>query len=502
MKYSKASTLAMKNMGDAANRHGARRTLYINATIITVNETRDVILNGAILTNDNYIEAVDKTSKLLPEVDAETRVIDLEGHIIIPGLINTHAHLAQSILRGLAENLSLHSWLCDAIWPLEAAYAADDGYVAARLTIAEMLLSGTTCFLEAMCTATSNIDNVVRAVYEMGIRGCVGKLIKSTETNPALNMRDARDKDVASMSVQSALDAHSRHNLSSNERIQIWFAAGTPRGSPLEAHAKIGETARQHDIGITMHCAEAPDDLMIYRKEYQGRSPLQFCEETSLTSHKTVLAHVVHPDPSIDFEILRRTKTTVSHNPTSNCKLGSGIAPIPEMLEAGVNVTLGTDGAPCNNTYDMFREMHLAAILHSGHKQKAGIIDAYTILEMATIRGARALGLEDCIGSLKVGKKADFVAIETSNLACAPWDSDALISTPSKIAVDPVTTVVHSCAGSDVSLVVVDGKILVENGSLKGIDISGIRTAAIQASKEIIARSDLVPKGRLALNYL
>ena len=218
--------------------------------------------------------------------------------------------------------------------------------------------------------------------------------------------------NVAKMSVEAALNAHSRYNQSSDERIQIWFAAGTPRGSPLEAHAKIGETARQHDIGITMHCAEAPDDLTIYRKQYQGRSPLQFCEEASLTSRKTVLAHVVHPDPATDFEILRRTKTTVSHNPTSNCKLGSGIAPIPEMLDAGVNVALGPDGAPCNNTYDMFREMHLAAILHSGHKQSAGIIDAYTVLEMATIRGARALGLENCIGSIEVGKKANFIAVD------------------------------------------------------------------------------------------
>jgi cytosine/adenosine deaminase-related metal-dependent hydrolase len=156
-------------------------TLYTHCIIITVNSFREVILDGALLVAGSRIAAVGKTTTLSREIPPDTRIINLEGKIIIPGLINTHSHLAQSLLRGLAEDLPLHSWLCDAIWPLEANYAAEDGYVAARLTIAEMLKSGTTCFLESMLTFRSGFENVVRAVGESGIRACLVRQFPSLE---------------------------------------------------------------------------------------------------------------------------------------------------------------------------------------------------------------------------------------------------------------------------------------------------------------------------------
>jgi cytosine/adenosine deaminase-related metal-dependent hydrolase len=155
---------------------GINSTLYTNATIITINPEREVILNGAILVTGSRIAAVGKTSSLSEHLPNNTNIVSLAGRIILPGLINTHSHLAQSLLRGLAEDLPLHSWLCDAVWPLEASYDADDGYVAARLTIAEMLKSGTTCFLESMLTHRSGFENVVRAVGESGIRACLVNL--------------------------------------------------------------------------------------------------------------------------------------------------------------------------------------------------------------------------------------------------------------------------------------------------------------------------------------
>ncbi len=159
-------------------------TLYTHCTIITVNSSRDIILDGALLVTGSRIAAVGKVAILSREISAETRIVNLQGKIIIPGLINTHSHLAQSLLRGLAEDLPLHSWLCDAIWPLEASYGADDGYVAARLTIAEMLKSGTTCFLESMLTFRSGFENVVRAVGESGIRAClVRSSLQKLKTN-------------------------------------------------------------------------------------------------------------------------------------------------------------------------------------------------------------------------------------------------------------------------------------------------------------------------------
>ncbi|KAF2661399.1 5-methylthioadenosine/S-adenosylhomocysteine deaminase n1 [Lophiostoma macrostomum CBS 122681] len=474
--------------------------LFVHATIVTVTKKREVILDGALFTKDGRIQEIGKTANLLPRIQAaetNVQIVDCTNGILIPGLINTHAHLAQSLLRGLAENLDLHNWLCDAVWPLEANYAAEDGYVAAKLTIAEMLKTGTTCFLEAMLTHGSGVDNVVRAVEETGIRACLSKLIKATETNPDLKLKDARDKDVESMSVSSAFAAYQKYHGSFNDRLQMWFAAGTPRGSPSAAHAAIGETARKHGIGLTMHCAEAPKDLEIYRQYYQC-SPIQFCRDTSLTGPRSVFAHVVHPDPSAgDFELLRQSKSTVSHNATSNLKLGSGIAPIPDMLAAGVNVALGTDGAPCNNTYDMFREMHIASILHCGARQDANVMSAYQVLEMATINGARALGLEEQIGSLEIGKKADIVLVIPKGVGSAPWDAEEVATG----GIDPVTALVHG-SGVRVDTVLVDGCILVEHGDLFHLDETAIVAKAQESIVGIRKRSRVGARNHMSLKLI
>ncbi|GME27493.1 hypothetical protein GTA08_BOTSDO02107 [Neofusicoccum parvum] len=326
-------------------------TLYKHATIITVNQEREIILDGAILVTGSRIALIDKTQAVLkhPSLPPDVRSVDLSGKIVIPGLINTHCHTVQSLLRGLAEDLWLHPWMCDAIWPLEASYDAEDGYHAARLTVAECLKAGTTCFLEVMLTHRAGFENVVRAVGEAGIRACLGKLVKSQETNPSVNISDARDKDLAHMSIVSALAAHSAHHGSFNNRVHVWMAAGTPRGSPLAEHRAIGDACRAHGIGLTMHCAEASRDHEIYRTHYSN-TPVEFCQDAHLTGPRTVLAHMVHLDVEKDVPLLRDTRTHVAHNPTSNCKLASGVAKVPELLEAGVNVCLGTDGAPCNNT--------------------------------------------------------------------------------------------------------------------------------------------------------
>lgn len=293
------------------------------------------------------------------------------------------------------------------------------------------------------------------------------------------------------------LSAHQTHHGSFNDRLHVWAAAGTPRGSPLISHLGIGEACREHDIGVTMHCAEAPKDLTIYRDSY-GLSPMQFCEKAKLTGPKTVLAHMVHLDLSTDLEILKQTGTTVAHNPNSNCKLASGIAKIPEMLEAGVNVSLGTDGAPCGNTYDMFREMHLAGIIHKGANCDAGLVGAETVLEMATINGARALGLEKEIGSLEVGKKADFVVVNPKGLHCAPWDEEQVLEG----GVDPMTTVVYSCTGANVEMVVVDGVILARDGKLVKMDEVEIMAAARKSVKGIRERSGVKAANRNEWKYV
>ena len=301
------------------------------------------------------------------------------------------------------------------------------------------------------------------------------------------------------MSISSMLAAHSTHHGSFNDRLHVWAAAGTPRGSPLSSHLGIGQTCKDHDIGITMHCAEAPKDLTIYRDCYD-LTPMQFCQQAKLTGPKTVLAHMVHLDLDVDLPILRDTGTTVAHNPNSNLKLASGIANIPKMLKAGVNVSLGTDGAPCGNTYDMLREMHLAGILHKGANLDASLVGAEEVLEMATINGARALGLEKEIGSLEVEKKADFIVIGTGGLACAPWDEEQLGE--GMWGLDPMTVVVYSCHGGDVEGVVVDGETLVWGGVLVSMDEREIVEAARRSVREIRERSGVRVGNRRGWKYI
>ncbi|GLI79160.1 hypothetical protein PoHVEF18_007488 [Penicillium ochrochloron] len=439
--------------------------LFDHATIITVNGRREVIRDGYMRIDGDRITSVGKCpySGQLPS-DAER--IDCDGKIIIPGLINTHAHLVQSLLRGLAEDLPLHGWLCDAIWPLEASFQGDDGVRAARLTMAEMLKTGTTCFLDPMLTYRAGFDAICEVAGEMGIRGCL------------LSITDPRDRDLLAMSIPELLKAHQTHHDSHEGRVQVWAAAGTPRGTSISHYLELGETCARHGISATMHCAEAPRDREIYRDTYQC-SAMEFIRDAKLCgqqtlsaqgsdqlSHRLVLAHMVNLDETIDIPLLASTQTSVAHNPSSNLKLASGVAPVPSMLSAPspVNVSLGTDGAPCSNHYDMFQEMHLAGILHKGVQQDASLIPAEVALEMATINGAKALGLEHEIGSLEEGKKADFVVVDpygAGGLGAVPWSSRS-----SSSAVSPVTTVVHGCTGRDVDMTVVNGVILVREGRL------------------------------------
>lgn len=338
-----------------------------------------------------------------------------------------------------------------------------------------------------------------------------GKLVKSQETNPTTGIQDARDKDLAHMSIASALSAYKSHHGSFGDRLHVWMAAGTPRGSPLAEHRAIGEACRDHGINLTMHCAEASQDRAIYHEHYGGRTPMEFCEEACLVgaaaedgggqgeaappSFKTVLAHMVHSDEDKDLALLRKygASTSVAHNPTSNCKLASGVAPVPEMLATGVTVGLGTDGAPCNNTYDLFREMHLASVLHAGVRQRAGIVSATTALEMATIQGARALGLDADVGSLEVGKKADLVVVAVPLLGgAAPYEAAQV----REGGLDPVTVVVHSCTAADVEVVVVDGVVVVEGGRVLTMEQGTVVREARRAVRGIRERAGVRARPR------
>jgi len=450
--------------------------LFTNATIITMNPTRAIITGGAIAIKDNRIAAVGKTDALLRQYSGD-QVIDVKGKLIIPGLIDTHVHLAQALIRGCADDMALLQWLCERVWVLQGNFTHDDGYVSARLCIAEMLKSGTTTFLESMLAHRYGFDGIARAVDESGIRACLAGIVmdigtyatQSSSMHPG--MVESRET-----SLFGVLDMHSKWHGAANDRVHVWFGPRTPGGVSSELYREMSDYAHQRDMGITMHLAEVEADKIFLNEKY-GLSPVYYAESVGLLGPKTVLVHMVWLARA-DIDKLAETRTSVSHNPSSNSKLASGVCKVPQMLASGVNVALGCDGGPSNNDYDLVREMKLAAIIHKAVTNNPLIVPAETVLEMATINGARALGLEQEIGSLEAGKKADLVVI----------DLNRLHTTPSP---NPISSLVYAATGAEVDTVVVDGRIVVEHGQLLTMDENEVMEQAHQHAGALYRRAGI-----------
>ncbi len=325
-------------------------------------------------------------------------------------------------------------------------------------------------------------DGIARAVDESGIRACLAGIVMdigtyATQTDSMHpGMVESRDT-----SLFGVLNMHSKWEGTANDRIHVWFGPRTPGGVTPELYREMSDYARQRDMGITMHLAEVEADKIFLQEKY-GLSPVYFAESVGMLGPKTVLVHMVWLTQA-DIDKLAETRTNVSHNPSSNSKLASGVCKVPQMLASGVNVALGCDGGPSNNDYDLIREMKLAAIIHKAATNDPLIVPAETVLEMATINGARALGLEQEIGSLEVGKKADLVVI----------DFNRLHTTPSP---NPISTLVYAATGGEVDTVVVDGQIVVEQGQLLTMDEDEVMEQAQQHAQALYKRAgiEIIPK--------
>ncbi|KAL4888852.1 hypothetical protein BDV59DRAFT_196087 [Aspergillus ambiguus] len=455
--------------------------LYTHATIITVDSSRRIVNDGALRVRDDTIVDLGKTEALRSKYP-EDEEYDLSGRIVIPGLISTHMHTAQTLLRGTADDLELVSWLCERIWVLQGNFTAEDGYAAARLSIGEMLKAGTTCFLESMFADRYGFDGLCKAVEETGIRGCLGKIVMdiaryAQDDAWAMHPGLVEDRET---SLLGTLRMWEKWNGRANDRIRVWFGARTPGGVSDGLYREMTALSREKGIPITMHCAEVRADRDFFASV--DHTPMSYCDSVGLLSPSTVLVHMVHLDDT-DISRLAGSGTHVAHCPTSNAKLASGICRVPDLQRAGVNIGLGTDGAPCNNTCDLLQEMKLAAIVHKSISYDPTAVPAEDVLEMATINGARALGLDDRIGSLEIGKKADFVAIDARRIHLQPW-------------FNPVSAVVYTATGRDVDIVVVDGKMVVRNGELLTMDEQEVVREAQKRSREVVARAGLSDKVR------
>lgn len=373
-----------------------------------------------------------------PEGFQEEKVIDGKDRLAIPGLINCHTHSYMSFMRNVADDLSFMDWLFGTIDPIEQQMTDEDTYWGACLAIIEMMKSGTTCFNDMQM----NIHQTTRAVKESGMRAVISRGLVGSGNDEAGQMR-----------LRQAYEE--RDAAADCDRLTFMLGPHAPYTCDDGFMRIVSEEAKKNNMRIHVHLSESESEIQQIKDKY-GCTPIEMADKNGLFDVPAIAAHCVQITES-DMQILKDKNVSVVTNPASNMKLGNGFAPVPELLQKGINVCLGTDGAASNNSLNLFHEMSLLALIHKGVKRTPQCISAKENIRIATINGAKALGMEKEIGSLEVGKKADIAILNLNTPSLTPRNN--LIAGLS-----------YSANGSEVETVIIDGKITMENRKVLTMD--------------------------------
>jgi 5-methylthioadenosine/S-adenosylhomocysteine deaminase len=426
-----------------------------NATVITMDAARRVLQNGAVAIDGPDILAVD-TAAAIGQQFRGRETIDATGQIVLPGLINTHTHAPMVLYRGLADDLALTEWLTKFIFPAEAKTVSPEFVrVGTRLAALEMIQSGTTTFAD-MYYFEEEIATETKAA---GLRGVLGQTIIQFPVADAKTPADGLARADAFITafkgdplITPAVAPHAMYTLD---------------GPTLKAARDL---ARRHGVPTLIHLAETRDETRTAQERFKA-SPVAYLDDIGFLGTGVLAAHAVWvSEPEI--AILKIRGVSISHNPESNMKLASGTAPVPAYLRADVPTGLGTDGAASNNDLDMFEAMRMASLLHKLQTEDPQTVSARVAIEMATIGGARALGMEKAIGSLEAGKRADLIAIDAS----APRHTPLY---------DPMSHVVYVANGRDVRTTIVQGKVLMRDGTMTTLDQPAILAEARDWARQV-----------------
>ncbi|MDN4073926.1 5'-deoxyadenosine deaminase [Fictibacillus terranigra] len=417
--------------------------LIKNAEIVTMNE-KDEIIRGDLYIENNRI--IDIGQSLDYQAD---KTIDATNKTIIPGFIQTHIHLCQTLFRGQADDLELMDWLKQKIWPLEASHDEESLYYSALLGIGELLQSGTTTIVDM--ETVSHADFAFQAIAKSGIRALSGKVMMDKGEEVPYGLRER-----TSVSLQESADLLEKWHGKQNGRIQYAFCPRFVVSCTEELLTEVRKLSDRHGVCVHTHAAENRGEIALVEQE-TGMRNVVYLDHLGLANEKLILAHCVWLDDE-EKSIIKKRKVKVSHCPGSNLKLSSGIADVPEMLQQGIDLSLGADGAPCNNNLDMLNEMRLAALIQKPvHGPTA--MNAKTVFRMATIGGARAVGMDQEIGSLEAGKKADLAILNLNGFHMYP-----------SYGVDTISRIVYSATRADVETTIIDGEIVMEHRLLRNID--------------------------------
>ena len=422
--------------GQEGRRQFMGRTLIHGAVIVPVTE-ETYWEKGYLIIEGNRIAEVAK-GEYTGSLEGFDKVVDATGKLAMPGLVNTHGHAAMTLLRGYADDLPLQTWLEERCWPIEDKMTAEDIYWGTMLAILEMLKGGTTTFTDMYFI----MDEAAKAAEESGIRAVLSRGLIGFPPKGDISLEQA--KEFVTM-----------WNGAAGGRITTTFGPHAPYTNPTEYLKRVVEVSREYDQPIQIHLSETAFEVK-QSQEQHGMSPIKLMEELGVFSRPVLAAHCVHVSDE-DIAIMKKYNVRVAHNPDSNLKLGSGIAPALKMVEAGLIVGLGTDGAASNNNLDMFEEMRMAAMLHKGVNQDAIAISGYKALEMATKDGAQAVFLEEKHGTLQAGALADVILLDINQPHFHPRHN-------------MIAHVVYSGGSRDVTDVFVDGKQVVENRKVLTMD--------------------------------
>ncbi|WP_209123763.1 5'-deoxyadenosine deaminase [Alkalihalobacillus sp. BA299] len=436
--------------------------LIKNAEIVTMN-ANDEIFNGDIYIENDRIKAIGKNLV----VTCADKIIDASGRTVIPGFVQTHIHLCQTLFRGRADDLELMDWLKQKIWPLEAAHDEESIYYSALLGIGELIQSGTTTIVDM--ETVHHTEFAFQAIAASGIRALSGKVMMDKG-----NEVPKRLQEKTSESIQKSVDLLEQWNEFDGGRIKYAFSPRFVVSCTEELLKEVSSLSKHYNVYVHTHASENRGEIEIVERE-TGMRNITYLDHLGLANERLILAHCIWLDETEKI-IIKEKGVKVSHCPGSNLKLASGIAEIPHLLQQNISVSLGADGAPCNNNLDMLNEMRLAALIQ---KPTFGptVMDAKTVFKMATIGGAKAIGMENEIGSLEVGKKADLAILNLNDFHTYP-----------SFGVDPISRIVYSATHADVETTIINGKIVMENRWLKTIDKNIVLQEANQSIRRLMKK--------------
>lgn len=446
------------------------QTLLKNAYVVTMDEGEQVYSKGSVLIQDDRIAAVGDVDPQTVRTDAH--VFDCSGKIILPGLINTHVHTSQQLGRGLGDDVNLLTWLHERTFPYESSLTAEDSYVSTLLTCIEQIRAGVTSFAEP---GGQFVKSMARAVSQAGLRA---KLAKSSmdcgQGLPKIWQRTT-DEELD----QQVEDLEALHN-SADGRVQVWFGLRTIFNNSDDLIVRTKELADRYKVGVHMHVAEIKEEVE-YCKSLHGVGTVRHLEDLEVLDSNFLAVHTVWLDDE-EVALFAKRNVKVSHNPAAAMRV-LGFAKVPKMLDAGICVTIGTDGAPSNNRMDLIDEMWLTSLIHKGWRLDPTVMKAQDILRMVTTNGARALLDEENIGSLAVGKKADLIVINPASAGMFPLH-------------DPIANLVTSMHSSNVESTMCDGRWLMKDRVVLTIDESAILAEAQQRADAIRKRAGIQLKDR------